>query len=542
MPYRLGIDAGSKTLKCVAFNEDGNAFFSSYERHESNFLQSLERALADLEDVTGSATFDAAITGSAGLSLSHALGIPFVQEVIATTCAVTSLFPDADAAIELGGEDAKIIYTSGTPEQRMNATCASGTGGFIDNVSYLLGINASEFEELAGKPGHIHPIASRCAVFAQSDIKSLLNSGAVKGDIAKSSLYAVAKQVISGLSCGRPLTGKVLLLGGPAEYFPTLVKAFEETLKPNECDVCKPENAHLVTAYGAALMSGNEFHADVEHGKVLTLAEIRKRIPESLSLDESMERLEPLFDSAEEMESFRKRHSRDRFPSRPIKEAKGDLFVGIDAGSTTVKIAVIESEKNLIWSGYEPTGGDTLEAVRKMLLDFYGAVRLYSCPGDLRIAHCTVTGYGEELVKAAFSADSGVVETAAHLRAAAQMHPEVSFVLDIGGQDMKALWVRDGQIVDAVLNDACSSGCGAALVTTAHSLNLEAEDFSRVALYAKSPIDLGTKCTVFMNSRVINARVAGISSDDIAAGVAYSVLLNPMTRIMGIDKEKHLGH
>lgn len=536
--YRIGIDAGSKTIKVIVLDAEGEPVFSLYRRHRSDIVRTLSELLHDLIWRLGDLEATVAITGSAGMQLAEEVEAPFIQEVVATTHVVKALFPEADAVIELGGEDAKVIYLTGGLEQRMNATCAGGTGGFIDTIAFMLGVSSSDMSKLANGARQIYPIASRCAVFAQTDVRPLLNAGASKADIAASALDAVVRQTLGGLSCGRPIRGTVVFLGGPLQHMPYLVHRFRRALGLNARTGIKPRYAHMFTARGVALLSEREC------GEPRPISELAERIANIHALEDDLEHLPPLFENVEDVEAFRARHAALTFPRKRLFDVTGNLYVGIDAGSTTVKLAVLDEDRNLVHTAYEPTRGDMLKTLRDMLLELYASMpRPYNRHEEpyVRIAHVTATGYGEELLRAAIGVDSGVVETAAHLRAAQHICPDVSFVLDIGGQDMKALWVRDGQVSDAVLNEACSSGCGSFIEGTSYSLRSDPWRFAEGALRAKNPVDLGTKCTVFMTSRVRHAQKVGASIDDIAAGVAYSVVKNALYRIIGVDRIAAMG-
>ena len=542
--YRIGIDAGSKTLKLVVLDESGAIVYSTYMRHRANIARTLREAIHDLNWRHGPMTASIAMTGSAAIEVARLLGIPFVQEVVATTHAVRTLVPDADVAIELGGEDAKIIYLGKRLEQRMNASCAGGTGGFIDTIAYMLGVKSSQMSQLAFGASRSYPIASRCAVFAQTDVRPLLNAGASKGDIAASVFDAVVRQTLGGLACGRPIRGNVVFLGGPLEHMPYLVHAFRRALDLTAVTGAKPADAHLFTVRGTALLSDDE--AALGHASVVVdTAELEEAIESMGAVESDLERLEPLFSSEEELEEFRARHDRAEFARRGIYEAKGPLYLGIDAGSTTLKLVVLDEDARIVHSTYESIRGDLIETLREALGELY---RRISVPAYLPhakprtwIARAVATGYGEDLLRAAFGVDAGIVETAAHLRSARQLCPDLDFLLDIGGQDMKALWVRHGMVVDAALNEACSSGCGAFIEGTAAALKSTPHRFAADALMARDPIDLGTKCTVFMSSRVKHAQKTGAPVDDIAAGVAYSVVKNALHRIIGDDRMPRPG-
>lgn len=538
MSYRIGIDAGSKTIKVVVLDESGDAVFSRYRRHGCDIRSTLRAALRDLSWQMGDIEAGVVFSGSASIGVASVLGLPFEQEVVATTHAVEDAFPEADVVVELGGEDSKIIYLSGGLEQRMNATCAGGTGGFIDTIAFMLGIDSATMGRLAFGSTRRYPIASRCAVFAQTDVRPLLSAGVSKADIAASALDAVVRQTLGGLACGRPLKGTVVFLGGPIEYVPYLYKSFCDALGLDARTGIKPTDAHLFTARGAALLASRSGNRDIK------LSELMRRIEIANWATDELERLPPLFSSEEDLDSFRRRHEMHRYPKSRLFDARGPLYMGIDAGSTTIKLAVVDSEGALVYSAYEKNKGDALSVLRKMMGSLYSSLP-QPCGKDEEpyawIAHASATGYGEELVKTVFRADSGVVETAAHLRAAKELCPDVSFILDMGGQDVKALWIEDGQIVDAVLNEACSSGCGSFVEGTAYSLKSTPWDFADLALSSKSPLDLGSRCTVFMTSRVRHAQKIGASLEDIAAGIAYSVVRNAFYKVVGEGRFDSIG-
>lgn len=539
MTYRIGIDAGSKTLKLVVLDEAGTVVYDAYMRHRANIARTLGEAIHDLNWRHGPVDALIAMTGSAAIEVARVLGIPFVQEVVATTHAVRTLEPDADVVIELGGEDAKIIYLDERPEQRMNATCAGGTGGFIDTIAYMLDMRSSQMSQLAFGASRSYPIASRCAVFAQTDVRPLLNAGASKADIAASVFDAVVRQTLSGLACGRPIRGNVVFLGGPLEHMPYLVHAFRRTLGLSARDGVKPKNAHLFTVTGAALLSDDARRLGCDP-VVMNTAELERRVASMGELESDLAFLPPLFEDADELAAFRARHGQAEFERQSIYEATGPLFLGIDAGSTTLKLVALNTDAQIVYSVYEPIRGDLVETLREALDGLYRKIEppsyLPHAKPSMWIARACATGYGEELLRAAFGVDMGMVETAAHLRSARHLCDDLDFLLDIGGQDMKALWVRHGMVTDAALNEACSSGCGAFIEGTAAALKTTPWQFADDALLARHPIDLGTKCTVFMNSRVKHAQKAGAPIEDIAAGVAYSVVKNALHRIIGDDR------
>lgn len=529
MGVRIGIDAGSKTIKVVILDDEGNVLRSAYRRHLANIGSTLSAVLRRMIEEEGDAHGAVAFTGSAGIALAQALGAPHIQEVVAVTDAVRAAHPQADGIIELGGEDAKIVYLSGGLEQRMNAVCAGGTGGFIDTMAGMLGVRASDMNRLASKARRTYPIASRCVVFAQTDVRPLINSGADPQDVAASVLDAVVRQTLGGLACGRPLKGTIVFLGGPLEHIPALVDRFRSELDLDESTGIKPRNAHLYTAWGAAL-------AAITSGFTCSLSDLA-RACESLQLrDDDLPRLAPLFDDEREIRAFKRRHSTLKWPRARLERSAGPLFVGFDAGSTTVKVAILDERGSLVHSEYRPAKGDALTIASAMLARIWQTL-----PDGAFIARSAVTGYGEDLLIAGLRVDEGVVETIAHAEAAMRLHPDVSFVLDIGGQDMKALWLRDGRVVDSLLNEACSSGCGAFLEGTSYALGSTPDALAASALRAESPIDLGTRCTVFMTSRVRHAQKIGADLSDIGAGLAYSVVSNVFDRIIGPRRASCLG-
>ena len=535
--YRIGIDAGSKTIKMVVADESGRIVRYFYNRHRANVRRTLLRMLDSFIGRYGNMEGQVCITGSAGISIAKTLGLPFVQEVMATTAAVKAAYPEADAFIELGGEDAKVVYLTGQQDQRMNASCAGGTGGFVDTIAFMLGVHTSEMNQLARRSTHIYPIASRCAVFAQTDVRPLLNAGVSKEDLAASTLEAIVRQTLGGLACGRPLRGTVVFLGGPFEYLSELAVRFRRALGLSTKTGIRPAQAHLFTALGAALCAGTVTQA--AHGSnTLSLSKLQALVSASPAPENDLPHLPPLFETDQERARFDARHASCRMPRISVFESKGPLYLGFDAGSTTVKYALLNEEGKLLYFDYRATDGNVLETAMTMLSDLY---KLLPSDGSSYIAKSVAIGYGDAMLCNALRIDANMVETLAHLRAAQAFRPDVSFILDIGGQDMKALWVKDGQIVDAVLNEACSSGCGSFVEGTAHSLRMSAQRFSSEAMSAKNPIDLGTKCTVFMTSRVRHAQKIGAELSDIAAGIAYSVVQNALYRVIGHAKAANLG-
>ena len=537
--YQIGIDAGSKTIKVCLSDVNGRLVLSLYRRHQSNIRETLTDLLTELRWRYGSIAGTIGVTGSAGIGIARALGLPFVQEVVATTEAVKQEYPQADCVIELGGEDAKIIYLSGPDgvEQRMNATCAGGTGGFIDTIAYMLGTRTSSMSNLALSATTVYPIASRCAVFAQTDIRPLLNAGAKTSDLAASALDAVVRQTIGGLACGRPITGTVVFLGGPCEFVPNLVQRFRRALNLDYKTGIKPDDAQFFTARGAGM-----YGARLPQPVRVDFSELLERLQNTDFSDGDIQRLQPLFSGEDEIAAFKKRHGAHTLPKKNISGVRGPLYLGFDAGSTTVKLAVVDQEGNLVYTDYRENEGDVLKTASDMLASAYRSFpHMYKGAWYVHVAHAVATGYGEELLKAGLGVDSGVVETMAHVKGALWLDPETSFVLDIGGQDMKAIWVKDGLIQNTVLNEACSSGCGSFISGTAYSLKVTKDSFAEVALLAPAPVDLGTKCTVFMSSRVKHAQKTGATVADLAAGCAYSVVKNALFRIIGINNLESLG-
>ncbi|MDR2672260.1 MAG: acyl-CoA dehydratase activase-related protein [Coriobacteriales bacterium] len=555
MAYHLGIDAGSKTIKLVVLDEQGCLVFSQYRLHRSDIITTITELLRDTIWRFGNVEASVCVTGSAGMRLAELWQVEHVQEVVCTRYALRTLLPQANVAIELGGEDAKIIYLDGGAEMRMNGSCAGGTGGFIDLMTTLLGVSAREFNALAMGHQTIYPIASRCAVFAGTDVRPLLNGGARKSDIAASVLQAVVTQTIAGLSCGHPIQGNVAFLGGPFETYPALVMRFRQTLGLGRDQVIKPQDAHLFVAKGAALWGQRMLERSMRHHTTDTTGDSSSEI-RVLSLQQlhdsakaastcttaGIARLSPLFKDAAQQEDFKRRHAQCKVKRARLTDAKGPVFLGIDAGSTTLKMALIDAGGRLLYSAYENTAGDVLNTAKTMLEELYRSLP-HEYGGDtlVHLGHATVTGYGEELLQCALCADSGVVETVAHLRAARELDPRVDFILDIGGQDIKCLRIKDGAIDDLLLNEACSSGCGALIEGFSRSLGYTKWSFSDIALEADSPVDLGTRCTVFMTSRVRHAQKEGIPAADIAAGLAYSVVRNALYKVIGCPDPAVLG-
>ena len=524
MAKLLGIDVGSTTVKAAVIDENDNIIYKSYVRHFARVKETVLSELNIIKDKFGG-SFRVSITGSAGLGLSQRSGMNFVQEVQAAFIAIRKFYPDTDVAVELGGEDAKIIFVTGGTEQRMNGSCAGGTGAFIDQMASLLNTDASGLNELAKNHTILYPIASRCGVFAKSDIQPLINDGAKKPDIAASVFQSVVNQTISGLACGKPIRGNVAFLGGPLHFLTELGKRFVETLKPQKAIF--PENSQVFNAIGAAI-SGKETFRSAD---LLTKLEALKGI-----VSHEVERLPALFSSAEELEAFRARHAKTKIPFADISAHKGACFLGIDAGSTTTKAALIDENGALLYSWYGSNSGDPLKTIVGVLKEIYSLL-----PEGAFIGRSTITGYGEGMLKAALHIDAGEIETMAHQTASNAILPGVEFILDIGGQDMKCLRIRNGEIYDILLNEACSSGCGSFIETFAHALGLTAEEFAKKGLESQSPVDLGSRCTVFMNSRVKQAQKEGATVADISAGLAYSVVKNALFKVIKLRDSSQMG-
>ena len=527
--YTLGIDIGSTTVKIAILDENEKLLFADYERHFANIQETLADLLEKAHAQLGEMTLSPVITGSGGLTLANHLEIPFVQEVIAVSTSLQKIAPQTDVAIELGGEDAKIIYfEGGNIEQRMNGICAGGTGSFIDQMASLLQTDATGLNEYAKNYKALYPIAARCGVFAKTDIQPLINEGATKEDLSASIFQAVVNQTISGLACGKPIRGHVAFLGGPLHFLSELKTAFIRTLKLDDEHTIVPENSHLFAAIGSALNAKE----DVK----VSLIELKDRLRHSIKLDFEVERMEPLFATEQDYEEFNKRQSSYKVTTGDLASYKGNCYLGIDAGSTTTKTALVGEDGSLLYSFYSNNNGSPLKTAIRSIQEIYTKL-----PKNAKIAYACSTGYGEALIKAALLLDEGEVETVSHYYAAAFFDPEVDCILDIGGQDMKCIKIKN-QTVDSVqLNEACSSGCGSFIETFAKSLNYSVQDFAKAALYAKHPIDLGTRCTVFMNSKVKQAQKEGAEVSDISAGLAYSVIKNALYKVIKVSDATELG-
>lgn len=529
MTLRAGIDVGSTTVKLVILNEQNESIFSKYERHFSDVKTATERVLREAESMIDTQGMTMSITGSGGMGLADVLEIPFVQEVIACTRTVEEVIPETDVAIELGGEDAKITFFEGALEQRMNGSCAGGTGAFIDQMAVLLKTDANGVNELAKNYKTIYPIASRCGVFAKTDVQPLINEGAAKEDIAASIFQAVVNQTIAGLAAGRKIKGNIAFLGGPLFFMSELRQRFIETLNIAPENVIFPENPQLFVAMGAAFYS--------EEAEVTTLKDLLHRLTtaEEGHLSPS-DTLEPLFEGEAELADFRMRHGQAQAQEKSLSDHEGVAFLGIDAGSTTTKVALIDDSGNLMYSFYGNNQGQPLETTMTVLKNLYRKL-----PENVFIGKAAVTGYGEQLIKNALKVDIGEVETMAHYKAANHFQPGVDFILDIGGQDMKAMTIKDGALSSIQLNEACSSGCGSFIETFAKSLNYNVEDFAKAALKSKAPVDLGSRCTVFMNSKVKQVQKEGASVGDISAGLSYSVIKNAIYKVIKVRRPEELG-
>ena len=526
--YHAGIDIGSTTVKLVVLDENNEIIFGDYRRHHAHTQETLNSLLKSVMREIGNCMIQVKITGSGSINLGKALGIDFVQEVAAVATALRSVAPQTDVAIELGGEDAKIIYFKGGLEERMNGVCAGGTGSFIDQMASLLQTNAEGLNEAAKDHKQIYPIAARCGVFAKSDIQPLINEGATKSDLAASIFQAVVNQTISGLACGKPIRGTVAFLGGPLHFLTELKAAFVRTLKLTDDTTVDPENSHLFAAMGAALESGD--------AQSVALSELIERLEKGVQVSFEMPRLEPLFRDETEYDVFCDRHSKAVVAKAAVSTYKGKCFLGIDAGSTTTKLVLIGERGELLWQFYANNQGNPI-----MTAQFAIGELKKLLPETAKVVRSCSTGYGEALLKSAFNLDEGIVETIAHCTAASFFDPKVDCVLDIGGQDMKCIKLKNGTVDSIMLNEACSSGCGSFIENFATSLGYTAEGFAKEALFAKAPVDLGTRCTVFMNSNVKQAQKEGASVSDISAGLAYSVIKNALYKVIKLANAEDLG-
>ncbi len=526
--YSLGIDIGSTTVKVAILDPSGIMVFSDYTRHFADIQGTLATLLEKAKDTLGELTLHPVITGSGGLTIAKHLGVSFVQEVVAVAASLGDYAPQTDVAIELGGEDAKIIYFTGGVEQRMNGICAGGTGSFIDQMASLLKTDATGLNEYAKDYQALYPIAARCGVFAKSDIQPLINEGATKQDLAASIFQAVVNQTISGLACGKPIRGNVAFLGGPLHFLTELKAAFIRTLGLTPAQVIAPEHSHLFAAIGSAM--------NAKEDESVSLTDMTARLRTGIKMEFEVTRMEPLFSDDESYQAFLDRHAAHTVKKAELSSYRGKCFLGIDAGSTTTKAALVGEDGTLLYSFYSNNNGSPLKTTIKAVKEIYSLL-----PEGAQIVRSCSTGYGEALMKAALMLDEGEVETVAHYHAAAFFAPDVDCILDIGGQDMKCIKIKNSSVDSVQLNEACSSGCGSFIETFAKSLNYEVADFAKIALFAENPIDLGTRCTVFMNSKVKQAQKEGATVADISAGLAYSVIKNALYKVIKLSDPKDLG-
>ncbi len=527
--FSVGIDIGSTTAKVILLDSDNKIKYERYERHFSQVKEKVTELLRDMLPLVGDTPVTISISGSAGLGFANMLEIPFVQEVYATGEVVKRAAPDTSAVIELGGEDAKIIFLKGGMEERMNGSCAGGTGAFIDQMATLLNVTADELDELAQNYTKIYPIASRCGVFAKTDIQPLLNQGARKEDIAASIYQSVVNQTIAGLAQGRKIEGKVMFLGGPLFYCTALRKRFEETLGLNEETSLCPEYARFSVALGAAIYAQSA-------GKTMVIENLLQQI-ENVQLADGGTRLEPLFENEKQYDEFVQRHNEAEVKIADINTYTGRAYLGIDCGSTTTKMALVSDDMELLYTYYSSNRGNPVDVVKQEL------IKIYDLLGDrIKICGSAVTGYGEELIKNAFCVDKGVVETIAHYTAAKFFKPDVDFILDIGGQDIKCFRIKNGAIDSIMLNEACSSGCGSFIETFAKAMGYEISDFAQQGLFAEAPVNLGSRCTVFMNSSVKQSQKDGASVGDISAGLSVSIVKNAIYKVIRATSPDELGN
>ena len=528
MSLRVGIDIGSTTVKVVVLDEQNKLLFRSYERHFSKTRERALETLNSISDMLSGQCVKVTITGSAGLGVANAAGIDFVQEVYATAAAVNTYIPDTDAVIELGGEDAKIIFFGGSLEERMNGSCAGGTGAFIDQMATLMNVTVNELDTLSLKHEKIYPIASRCGVFAKSDIQPILNQGGRKEDVAASIFQAVVDQTVAGLTQGRELKGKIVFLGGPLHFLMGLRQRFVETLALDGEHAIFPEDGDCFAAMGAALCATDYQPVPFE--------EVLKKLADSAEATTLVDTMPPLFSSQEEYDQFSARHNASRPPEVDIHTYSGPAWLGIDAGSTTTKLALITADGGLLYTYYHSNLGNPVAIVLEQLRTIYAM-----CGDRIVIRGAAVTGYGEDLIKNAFSCDLGLVETMAHYKAAAHFEPSVDFIIDIGGQDMKCFKIRNGAVDSIMLNEACSSGCGSFIETFAKALGYNIADFSKLGLFSQHPVNLGSRCTVFMNSSVKQAQKDGASVEDISAGLSTSIVKNAIYKVIRAASADDLG-
>ena len=528
MSLRVGIDIGSTTVKVVVLDEQNKLLFRSYERHYSKTRERACETLRSISDMLSGQNIKVTITGSAGLGVATASGIDFVQEVYATAAAVNTYIADTDAVIELGGEDAKIIFFGGALEERMNGSCAGGTGAFIDQMATLMNVSVQELDALSLKHEKIYPIASRCGVFAKSDIQPILNQGGRKEDVAASIFQAVVDQTVAGLTQGRELKGKIVFLGGPLHFLMGLRERFVETLKLDGDHAVFPQDGDCFAAMGAALCA-------TDYQPIL-FEEALKKLEESVDTTTLVDTMPPLFASQEEYDAFCARHNANKPPEVDVNTYSGPAWLGLDAGSTTTKLALITADGGLLYTYYHSNQGNPVAIVLEQLNKIYAM-----CGDRIQIKGAAVTGYGEDLIKNAFSCDLGLVETMAHYKAAAHFEPDVDFIIDIGGQDMKCFKIRNGAVDSIMLNEACSSGCGSFIETFAKALGYNIADFAKLGLFTEKPVNLGSRCTVFMNSSVKQAQKDGASVADISAGLSTSIVKNAIYKVIRAASADDLG-
>lgn len=528
MSYAVGMDVGSTTLKVLVLDDANKIVYKSYERHKSLVREMAFAKIEELSNLFANHDLHFAISGSAGIGIANEGGFAFVQEVFATAGAVKRYYPKTDVVIELGGEDAKIIFLKGALEERMNSTCAGGTGAFIDQMASLLAVDLAQMDEASLTYQELYPIASRCGVFAKSDIQPLLNQGVAMNNLAASIYQAVVDQCIAGLAQGRPIEGNVLFLGGPLSFLKGLQLRFKETLHLSSDQATFPELAPYFVALGVALYARNE--------KTISYAQLHHQFQAILHQEVQTTGLPPLFQNDEEYLAFKDRHKQAMIPHKDLATYQGKAYIGIDAGSTTTKLVMIDEDDNILYESYTSNLGNPVEVIRKQLLNIYETMEY-----PIDIVQCGVTGYGEDLVKHAFHLDFGVVETIAHYQAACHFNPDVDFIIDIGGQDMKCFRIKDHCIDDIILNEACSSGCGSFIETFSKSMGYTIEEFAQMGLAGEHPVDLGTRCTVFMNSSVKQAQKNGAKIEDIAAGLCISVVKNALYKVIRAKSIDDLG-
>ncbi len=528
MFLKIGIDIGSTTVKVVVLDENDTLLFRSYERHYSKTRECTLNTLYSLKDMLAGKQVKLVITGSAGLGVAKSAGLDFIQEVYATASAVSTYIPDADAVIELGGEDAKIIFFGAALEERMNGSCAGGTGAFIDQMATLINVSVNELDELSLNYEKIYPIASRCGVFAKTDIQPILNQGGRKEDIAASIFQAVVDQTVAGLTQGRKLEGKIVFLGGPLHFLNGLRARFVETLKLDSDHAIFPKDGDCFAAIGAALCSKD--YDETEFDSII------KKLEESRDTNSSSDTMPPLFENEDDLANFRKRHNTTITKEVDIDTYEGSAWLGIDSGSTTTKLILITDNGEILYSHYSSNSGNPVSVVLKQLIEIYKL-----CDNRITIRGAGVTGYGEELIKNAFSCDLGLVETVAHYKAASYFNPNVDFIIDIGGQDMKCFKIKNGAVDSIMLNEACSSGCGSFIETFAKALGENISDFANLGLLAKQPVNLGSRCTVFMNSSVKQAQKDGATVEDISAGLSISIVKNAVYKVIRAASADDLG-